>query len=376
MFRCRTCLIPDTRPDTAFHDGQCSGCLNFAARSQVDWAGRRRRFEALLDAGRNGSGYDCIVPSSGGKDSHYQVLTLIEMGLRPLVVTAATCMLTATGRRNIDNLARYATTIEVTPNRAVRAKLNRFGLLTVGDISYPEHLAIFSVPFRIAVQLGIPTIVYGESPQREYGCPEGAEEAVTMTRRWVSEFGGLNGMRARDCVGYDGITARDMADYMLPDDEAMKGVTAYFMGQFIPWDSRRNAEVARKAGMEAVMPSLSNWWPFENLDNAQTGIHDWFCYLKYGYGRASAQLSVDIRNGLSNREEAEKIAADKDSRFPVYYCGIHYEEVLSHIGVSRPDFLDACNRFLNRKLFDREVTTSHLFGMHQLHLRNEYRAAA
>jgi hypothetical protein len=41
------------------------------------------------------------------------VLTLIElMGAKPLVVTAVTCHLTPIGRANIDNLARYATTIE------------------------------------------------------------------------------------------------------------------------------------------------------------------------------------------------------------------------------------------------------------------------
>src|SRR5690606_4376308 len=138
---------------------------------KIDWVARRSQLEAILERGKNGTGFDCIVPSSGGKDSHYQVLTLINMGARPLVVTASTCYLTKTGRRNIDNLARYATTIEVTPRTDVRAKLNRIGLQLVGDISYPEHLAIFSVPFQIAAKFGIPLIFYGESPQREYGGP-------------------------------------------------------------------------------------------------------------------------------------------------------------------------------------------------------------
>jgi hypothetical protein len=36
----------------------------------------------------------------------------------------------------------------------VRAKLNRLGLELVGDISHPEHMAIFTAPFQVARQTG------------------------------------------------------------------------------------------------------------------------------------------------------------------------------------------------------------------------------
>lgn len=355
MTRCRSCLIPDTRPDTQFVDGVCSACLNFSSRPKIDWVARRSQLEAILERGKNGTGFDCIVPSSGGKDSHYQVLTLIEMGARPLVVTASTCYLTKAGRRNIDNLARYATTIEVTPRTDVRAKLNRLGLQLVGDISYPEHLAIFSVPFQIAAKFGIPLIFYGESPQREYGGPLGSEEALTMTRRWVAEFGGLLGMRASDMIGQEGITERDMKDYALPDDDAMSKIEAYFLGQFIPWDSHRNAEVARAAGMTQMLPSPANWWHHENLDNAMTGIHDHMMYRKYGYGRLAAQLSVDIRNGRISRAQAIEQVSERDGLFPWTYADVNFESVAAHLQMKPAALLEAIRAFTNWSLFSREV---------------------
>lgn len=313
---------------------------------------RRRQLESILEEGKNGSGFDCIVPSSGGKDSHYQVLTLLSMGARPLVVTASTCFLTPVGRANIDNLARYATTIEVTPNREVRAKLNRFGLETVGDISYPEHMAIFSIPFQVAAKFGIPLIFYGESPQREYGCPEGSEEILTMDKRWVHEFGGLLGMRANDCIGYDGITNDHMRDYVLPED--MDSIKAFFLGQFLPWNSRHNAQVATDAGMrnhKGVVPCSANWWKDENLDNAMTGLHDHFMFRKYGYGRAAAQLSVDVRNRLLTRDIAENICNEIDGLFPVEYCGVNFMEVLRYIKMSTKDFNSILERFTDWEIF-------------------------
>ena len=355
VVRCTRCLYPNTKPDLHFDEkGVCSACRAFDKRKLTNWALREAEFHEVLKSGKNDSGYDCIVPSSGGKDSHWQVLKLIALGARPLVVTATTCHLTETGRRNIDNLARYATTIEVTPNRTARKKLNRLGLQLVGDISWPEHVAIFTTPFNVACQLGIPLIFYGECPQEAYGGPPGTEDARQMTARWVSEFGGFNGLRPADMVGKEGLTAADMRDYQPPPDEAVRrvGVRAYFLGQFFEWISSRNAQVAVDHGMEAGRPGPANHWSHENLDNAQTGLHDYFMYRKFGFGRACAQLSMDIRWGVRDRRDAaEKVLRYLDGRFPAVYGGVTARDALADIGVTMDELCRLVARFTNRDLW-------------------------
>lgn len=345
MIRCRTCVMPNTRPDTPFVDGICSACLAYARRPTIDWAERMNDLEALLERhdGR------CIVPSSGGKDSHYQVLTLLELGAKPIVVTASTCQLSEVGRRNIDNLARYATTIEVTPNREQRRRLNRRGFEMVGDISWPEHVSIFTTPFRMAYKLGIPLIFYGENPQDQYGGPPGSEEAKIMTRRWVSEFGGFLGLRPEDLETMEG----DMEPYKAIPDVAMEhaGIEAHFLGQYIPWDSHENAKVAIGAGMQVQHPSLANWWPWENLDNVQTGIHDHQMYRKYGYGRGCAQISVDVRTGRVKREIALEWVRRYDGWFTWEYLGHRLSEILEHVGITDRQFQDGLNQFTDWNLF-------------------------
>ena len=328
---CKSCLIPDTRPDTQFVDGECSACIAYKNRPRVDWDERKKELVKLLDR------FDgkCIVPSSGGKDSTSQVIRMLELGADVTIVTARTCMLTSIGRRNIDNLAKYARTIEVVPNMRERAELNRLGLEMVGDISLPEHFAIFATPFRVAVSENIPLIMYGENPQNQYGGPLTELGSKIMTRRWVTEFGGHLGIRPSDFVGYD------MRDYSLPSEKDISrvGVEAHFLGAYVPWDSHENAKIAIDHGMETygMPPGPANYWEWENLDNAQTGIHDYFCWLKYGYGRAEAQLSVDIRSGLKDRKSAEKSAATMP-RFPVEYCEVDWRDVLDHIGMTTARF--------------------------------------
>lgn len=348
MKRCRICLYPATKPDLHFDEsGQCSACTSHAKRKLIDWGSREADLRQLLDRHQG----RCIVPSSGGKDSTWQVLKLLELGADVTIVTATTCHLTEIGRKNIDNLARYATTYEISPNKVTRAKLNRLGLEMVGDISWPEHCAIFTTPFRMAAALGIPLVFYGECPQEAYGGPQGSDEARQMTRRWISEFGGFLGLRPADLVGVEGITERDMLDYQLPKDLESAGIEAHFLGQYFEWDSHRNAEVAAKAGMIQKAPSSAAWWWHENLDNAQTGLHDYMGYLKYSYGRACAQISVDVRNGKLTRDKGLPHICAIEGILPLEYGGVHINEMLAPLGLELETLLPIMDRFTNGKWF-------------------------
>ena len=359
MIRCNVCTMPSTRPDTPFLNGTCAACLSFQKRPMRAWRRREQQLLELLDQHHG----QCIVPSSGGKDSHWQVLKLLELGADVTVVTASTCHLTPTGRANIDNLARYARTIEITPNRTTRAKLNRLGLEMVGDISWPEHVSIFTTPFKAALDLRIPLIFYGENPQEAYGGPMGSEEATQMTRRWVSEFGGFLGLRPQDLIPQT--SAKAMLDYCPPSEVeiAQAGVQAHFLGAYFPWDSHRNARDAQAAGMQTFHnepPCAASYWVAENLDNAQTGIHDHMMYRKYGYGRLCTQLAVDVRMGLIPRDKALEIVGRRDGLFPEAYCGVPVHEVCDRIGITRPRLFEIMDDFTNWPLFKETDGTGHL----------------
>ena len=67
--------------------------------------------------------------------------------------------------------------IEVGQNVKTRNLLNRIGLLELGDISWPEHVGIFTIPVRIpSISFKIPLILWGENSQNEYGGPAGEEK--------------------------------------------------------------------------------------------------------------------------------------------------------------------------------------------------------
>jgi N-acetyl sugar amidotransferase len=350
--------MPDTKPDLFIdEEGICNACRNMDRRREVDWPSRKLELQTLLDQyrSRDGSNYDCIVPVSGGKDSTFQVIRLLELGANPLCVTATTDKLSPIGRRNIESLKRLGVDyVEVTVNPVVRHRINRLALEQVGDISWPEHVLIFTIPVRIAVQMGIPLIVWGENSQNEYGGPAAAAEGNTLTRRWLEEFGGLLGLRVSDLPGQAGIEERHLIQYRYPEDASLQrvGVTGLFLGYFLPWDGYQNALIAQAHGFESyhkpVEGSLVN---YENLDNCQTGIHDYFKFLKYGFGRATDLACLHIRRGRLSREDGINLVRRHDGRFPNEYLGVTLEEILADIDMTREEFVKVCDRFTNKRLF-------------------------
>jgi N-acetyl sugar amidotransferase len=358
---CTRCVMPSTKPDLHLDEaGVCSACRAYENRREVDWDARKRQLLDIVDRyrSRQSSGYDCIVPVSGGKDSTYQVVRVLELGLNPLCVTATPCMPSDLGRRNLENLKRLGVDlVEVTTNPDVTRRINRLALTQVGDIAWPEHVRIFTVPVRASVQFGVPLIVWGENSQNEYGGPAAAAANHVLNRRWLEEFGGLLGMRVTDLVGQEGITPRHLVQYTYPSDEELQraGTTGIFLGHFTPWDGYSNALVAQAHGFETFPHTVEGAAVnYENLDNLHHGIHDYFKFLKYGFGRATDHACLHLRRGRLTRADAIAIVRRHDGKFPWSYLGTPLETILDDLGMDLDTFRQICDRFTNKRLFVRD----------------------
>jgi N-acetyl sugar amidotransferase len=356
MMYCTRCLYPASKPDLHFNaDGLCSACQAFDARSLINWEDRAAQFQHIAvnahrEARHREVPYDCVVPVSGGKDSHYQVIMALDHGLRVLAVTAETDHLSEIGRRNLDNISKLGVDhIEVKTNPIIRRKINRYTLETIGDISWAEHITIFSIPVRVASMMKIPLIIWGENSQNEYGGPSQAQTATKLTQDWLNEFGGLNGLRVADVEATLGPIG-ELYRYPNLGRYAPDGV---FLGQFFQWDGYANAMLAAENGFEIWPTHIEgSYLGYENLDNLQVSIHDRFKYLKFGFGRATDILSNHIRRGMISREEAAPIAMERDAMFPETYLGVPLRDILRPLAMSVYEFLEVCDTFTNRDLFE------------------------
>ena len=355
---CTRCLIPNSKPDISFNEkGVCNACLNFDKRKLIDWDSRKKELFNILEKYKNigQSNWDCVIPVSGGKDSTYQVLKMLQFGMNPLCITSTTCDESVIGRKNIENLKGLGVDhIQISPNPIIRSKLNKIGFEEVGDISWPEHVGIFTIPIRAAVQFNIPLIVWGENSQNEYGGPASASENNVLNRAWLEEFGGLLGLRVSDLNSMYGIEKKHLINYTYPSDEDLKrvGVTGVFLGYYLPWDGLSNALIAQANGFQTfrntVEGSMVN---YENLDNYHTGIHDYQKFIKFGFGRTTDIASLHIRRGRISREDGLELVKKREGKFPWSYLGKSLNEILKPLNITINSFIETCDSFTNTKIF-------------------------
>jgi N-acetyl sugar amidotransferase len=352
--------MPNTRPEQVFNEeGVCDACLSAESKhnNAINWLARRLEFENILKQYRSdGSSYDCIIPVSGGKDSCFQSLTMRdEFGMHPLCVNHLPCDLTEVGWKNLLFLRDLGfDVIHVGANRKAYREMVRIGFFKLGDCCWPEHIGIFTSPVRVAVQYNIPLLIWGENSQFEYGGPASKKDNNFLDRNWLEQFQML-GYRISDVVN-DGIQLNDIKTFHYPSDDELKrvGVTGLFLGYYVKWDSINNANVAGKLGWNRNPggPVEGAYNDIENLDCKWIGgLHDYMKFLKYGYGRATDQLCIEIRAGRMTREKAlEEYRKTDEGTIPWKYV----PDFLAYLKISKEDFLANLDRFTNRKLFVAE----------------------
>ncbi len=79
---CTRCVYPSTAAAAAMFDqeGVCTGCRVHDQKRRIDWDERHDELGEILEeyCSKDGSNYDCLIPVSGGKNSHYQTYVICE----------------------------------------------------------------------------------------------------------------------------------------------------------------------------------------------------------------------------------------------------------------------------------------------------------
>ena len=311
---CTRCVMPETKPDLFFDDeGVCSACrsLRAARRGRLGRAPRPSSTRSsTATARRTARNYDCIVPVSGGKDSTYQVDPHARARAEPAV-----------RHRDHRRALRHRPAQHREP-QAPRRRLRRghaepgrappastaSALTEVGDISWPEHVGDLHDPgARRRCSSASRCIVWGENSQNEYGGPAAAAENNVLDpplARGVRRPARPARLRPRRPGRAS--SRKHLIQYTYPTDEELAARRRdRHLPRLLPAVGRlqnalyRAGPRLRDAADRPVEGSLVN---YENLDNHQTGIHDYFKFLKFGFGRATDLACLHVRRGRLTRE--------------------------------------------------------------------------
>lgn len=365
MRYCARCLYPENaKPTIIFDDeGVCSGCRYHESRIKqldINWGEREVMLVQILEeakriAKERGNSHDCIIPVSGGKDSHYQTWLLKEKyGMNPLLVTFNHAFNTSAGNRNLYNLVEKSGCdfVRYTAGLDSARKISRYMLETVGDLTWHYHAGIRTYPFQVAVEKNIPLIVWGEHGFAELTGIVSLEDFVEFTR-WTRKEHDMRGYEPEDLVGKGGIAQADIAPYIYPTDEqiANVGVRGIYLSNFIYWNAREQAEVMmREWNFAPITYKRDRTFNLHSkIEDHANDVHDYLKYLKFGYGRATDDASMEIRHGRMTREEGVALVSHYDAREPSslqFYCDF--------LGITKEEFYRWVDPMRDLKIWEKD----------------------
>jgi len=333
---CTRCIMPETVEGQKFDkDGVCITCQAQEAKKEVNWGHKKDELAKIIKKAKSkaGNNYDCIIPISGGKDSIYQIHVMIkEFGVKPLCVTFNHNWFTSTGWYNLQNCLETFELDHVmfTPNRRLVNKIARRSVEIIGDACWHCHAGVAAFTIQMAVFYKVPLIIWGESAA-EYGHQGNTyKNHITFDRDYFTKLSSKFSCEEFAC---EYLTLRDLYPFKLPEIEECKDLKGIHLGNYIPWDAEKNTKLMKNLYRWKGRDVGGAYKDYKSVECSMAGIHDFLCYLKRGFGRASIQASGDIRDYGMSREEAFRLVEKYERIEP-----IQLEYFLQITGLSAIDF--------------------------------------
>ena len=302
------------------------------------------------------SHFDCIVGVSGGKDSTRQAHWVRDrLGLNPLLICAAypPLQMSHIGAKNLSNLLSMGfDLITLTPAPQTSAELSLKSFELFGNVCKSTEMSLFSSVPRLAIDIGVNMIFWGENPALQVG------DSAALG---IDPYDG-NNLRKMNTLtegGYEWIKSSvnksyKTSHYIYPDELSFekKKISIFYLGAaWDDWSNRSNSIYAALNGLslrpneESVTGDISN---ASMLDEEFTNINMMLKYYKFGFGRATDLVSEMIREGRLSRSEGIGIVTKYDG-----ICDdTIIEKYCKYVGISVDTFWDIAKRWTNQDIFD------------------------
>ena len=309
-FVCVRCIYDDTFPSIEFDSfGVCSYCKQIDQLSDLYGTGESKgiaKFNEILDSikinGKN-SKYDCIIGLSGGTDSSYLLMKVIDLGLRPLGVHYDNTWNNACATHNINEITKKFNVDLITyvvNNKEADDIYRAFFLAGVPEWDASSDIAYVQVLRSVAAKYNVKYILEGHSFQAEGISPI---QNNYFDGKYISSIHKMYG--SRKMRTFPNLTLFQFLKWIL-----------VYRQQFIRpfWYLNYNKEVARKELQERT------GWQYYGGHHLENRIavfgHTLYLPKKFNIDYRFLSLAARVRSGGISRKDALAIYSNPPTPDP------------------------------------------------------------
>ncbi len=359
VFRCKNCVMISTRPRLTFNkDGICSACQWAKEKKKIDWKSKKKKLVKLLSKHKlqsKNQSFNCLVPCSGGKDGSYVAYNLKhKFKMKPLCVTVNPHLPTEVGKNNLENFIKSGYDhISINPDYELMRLMNRYGFETVGFPYFGWLVAIQTAVVKTALDLKINLIFYGEDGELEYGGKSRTKKNPIFKVDYQKEIYTENSfekvikkIKNKDKYNFS------YFKFESNKNKQLKKIDLTHWSSYEDWDPYRNYVVAKKFCnlQESSSNNTGTFTNFAQNDQALVALHTYMMFLKFGFGRTSADAAIEVRRGAMDRNQAINLVKLYDGLYPIEFESLY----LDYYKMSKKEFHNILDKFANKKILKKK----------------------
>jgi N-acetyl sugar amidotransferase len=338
-------------------------------KKKINYKFRENSLLRLLDKHRGKYGkYDCIVPGSGGKDSCYATHVLkYKYGMNPLTVTWPPILYTNYGKKNYLNWIKLCRVKNILPNRdeTLMKFLTRESILNLMHPFQSFMIGQKIFPIKVALEYQIPLVFYGENEAEHGNRLKDNSTSLRKSYFFAHETNNINelylaGKKIKDLKKIVSKSNRykinsNAFDIFIPPNfqEIQKSkLEVHYLGYFLKWVPQETYYYAVENCGFRPRPfrTQGTYSKYNSIDDKIDDLHYYTTYIKFGIGRATYDVSQEIRNDHLNIDEGKKLIKKYDGEFPSMY----FDEVMSYLDIEPQHFNIIIDKFRSPHLWKLE----------------------
>ena len=336
-------------------------------KNKINYKQRESELLRLLDKHRGKHGkYDCIVPGSGGKDSCFAAHILkFKYGMNPLTVTWQPIMRTDYGNMNFKNWITTGgfSNVQAQRNEKLMKLITKNSIINLFHPFQTFMLGQKNFPVKIAEKYNIPLVFYGEH-EGEHGNPIAENFNPLRSDKFFSfnnlEEIYLGGVKAQTYLDKHKFTLKDLEIFLPLNKKKLhsKKIKVHYLGYYIKWIPQECFYYAvENCGFKPrPFRTQGTYSKYNSIDDKIDDLHYYTTYIKFGIGRATYDVSQELRNKHLNIFEGKKLIEKYDGEFPDRY----FDEILKYLNISKKTFFELEEKFRSPHLWKKTKGNWHL----------------
>lgn len=320
-------------------------------KKKINYNQREKQLLKLLEKHRGKREFDCVVPGSGGKDSCYAAHILkYKYGMNPLLVTWSPNLYTDYGYQNFKNWIKSG------PFKCISSKRNERLLKTLTKLSIENLLHPFQTfilgqkafPAKIAEKFKIPLVFYGENEAEHHNAI--ADNRSSLRSKSFHQYKNLSeirlgGIKINELIRDYNFKIKDFEPFLPLESQKLDKfpLEVHYLGYYLKWIPQETFYYAVENCNFRPRPfrTEGTYSKYNSIDDKLDDLHYYTTFIKFGIGRATYEVSQELRNDHLTIEEGKKLIKKYDGEFPKNY----FSEIMKYYNINENYFVKLCDKF-------------------------------